>query len=82
MIRTILCTALIAGALTAPANADDGTMPVGDVTLPYVDDGEGIPVVFLHGAISDLRVWEPYRARIAEDRRFVSYTQRYFGTSP
>lgn len=36
--------------------------------------------VFVHGAISDMRVWNAYRARIAGKRRFIAYTQRYFGT--
>ncbi len=48
--------------------------------------GSGQPIVFVHGALSDLRVWEPVRAEIAKRNeiatayRFVAYTQRYFGT--
>ncbi len=70
-IATVMCFA------TEVYSAD---MPVGDTMLPYVSEGEGRPVVFVHGAISDLRVWEPYRATIARKRRFVAYTQRYFGS--
>ena len=47
---------------------------------PYVEQGSGEPVVFVHGAISDLRAWEPIREEIAKKYRFVAYTQRYFGT--
>ena len=39
-----------------------------------------MPVLFVHGAISDRRVWNSYQPLISEDRRFVAYTQRYFGT--
>jgi pimeloyl-ACP methyl ester carboxylesterase len=53
---------------------------VNGVKLTYVEQGKGIPVVFVHGALSDYRVWEPQREAIAQHYRFVSYTQRYFGT--
>lgn len=76
--EVILASAL-AVTLAAPALAAD-EMSVGDVSLPYVSAGEGTPVVFVHGAISDMRVWEPYQSMISDDRRFVAYTQRYFGT--
>jgi pimeloyl-ACP methyl ester carboxylesterase len=41
-----------------------------------------VTVVFVHGAFSDLRVWEPQRAAVAGHYRFVAYTQRSFGTDP
>lgn len=57
------------------------TMPVDGAELPYVSAGEGTPVVFVHGAISDHRVWLPVKDAIAAERRFVAYDQRYFGTA-
>lgn len=54
---------------------------VNDITLHYDDKGVGDPVVFLHGAISDRRVWRDYQDAISSDRRFVSYDQRHFGDS-
>jgi pimeloyl-ACP methyl ester carboxylesterase len=54
--------------------------------LSYVEQGAGRPVVFVHGALSDLRVWDPLRdelARRAEGAsgfRLIAYTQRYYGT--
>jgi pimeloyl-ACP methyl ester carboxylesterase len=36
----------------------------------------------VHGAFSDLRVWEPIREEVAKRYRFIAYTQRYFGTGP
>jgi len=59
--------------------AADKQMQVNDVSLAYVDEGTGVPVVFVHGAFSDLRVWEPQRKAISEKHRFIAYTQRYFG---
>lgn len=58
------------------------TVEVNGVTLPYVDEGEGKPVLFVPAAIVDHRVWEPYREAIAREHRFISYTKRYFGTEP
>ena len=36
----------------------------------------------MHGALGDLRSWEPVREGIASKYRFVAYTQRYYGTEP
>ncbi|PJN94568.1 alpha/beta hydrolase, partial [Amaricoccus sp. HAR-UPW-R2A-40] len=41
--------------------------------------GTGPVVLFLHGAVSDHRVWGGIRDRVAERHRFVAYDQRYFG---
>jgi pimeloyl-ACP methyl ester carboxylesterase len=53
---------------------------VDGITLPYIDHGQGVPVVFVHGEFSDLRAWERQRESVAGRYRFVSYTQRYFGS--
>src|SRR5258708_31681193 len=55
---------------------------VNGVRLQYVEYGSGEPIVFVHGAPSDLRIWEPVRKEIAKRYRFIAYTQRYFGTEP
>src|SRR6266567_4277199 len=52
------------------------------VDLTYLDQGTGAPVVFVHGAFSDLRFWEPQRQAVAQQYRFIALTQRYFGTTP
>ncbi|WP_461579900.1 alpha/beta fold hydrolase [Thiobacillus sp.] len=57
-------------------------MTVNNVSLPYIEQGQGAPVVFVHGAFSDLRAWEPQREAVARRFRFIAYTQRYFGTDP
>lgn len=78
MFRPAICSAaaLVLGGLTAAA----AEMDLGDAKLSYVDEGQGAPVLFVHGAISDMRAWDPYREMIAADYRFIAYTQRYFGT--
>jgi len=55
---------------------------VNDVDLSYIEQGTGAPVVFVHGAISDLRFWEPQRPEVAKRHRFIAYTYRYHGVAP
>jgi pimeloyl-ACP methyl ester carboxylesterase len=50
--------------------------------LTYVSQGSGAPVVFAHGAVADLRYWEPQRAAFAKQFRFISFTYRYHGLGP
>jgi pimeloyl-ACP methyl ester carboxylesterase len=50
--------------------------------LPYVASGAGPTVVFLHGALTDLRMWDTHRALLSDRFRSVAYTQRYFGSQP
>jgi len=56
-------------------------MNINGVSLSYIEQGKGAPVIFVHGAFSDYRVWEPQREAIADRFRFIAFTQRYFGTS-
>jgi pimeloyl-ACP methyl ester carboxylesterase len=55
---------------------------INGVRLPYVEQGAGEPMVFVHGLFSDLRIWQPIKDEIAKKYRFIAYTQRYFGTGP
>jgi len=50
--------------------------------LTYVDEGNGRPVVLVHGGMSDHRVWDDHRPIIASRYRVIAPTLRYFGTSP
>lgn len=75
--------AVVAIAATPVSAQDPGDIKhfaVEGASLAYVEQGSGTPVVFVHGALSDMRVWNSYAATIAADRRFIAYTQRYFGT--
>jgi pimeloyl-ACP methyl ester carboxylesterase len=69
-------------------NADSVALPevqrarVNGVDLPYLDQGHGAPVVFVHGVPGDHRAWEGQRAAVAERYRFIAPTQRYCGTGP
>ena len=55
---------------------------VNGVSLAYTEQGTGIPVVFVHGSMSDRRIWETQRLDIALSYRYIAYDQRYFGNEP
>jgi pimeloyl-ACP methyl ester carboxylesterase len=57
--------------------AEARTARVGDTALSYVERGEGDPVVFVHGSLSDLRTWEQQLPAIARSYRCVAYSRRY-----
>jgi pimeloyl-ACP methyl ester carboxylesterase len=40
-------------------------------TVRYRDEGDGPPIVFVHGALVDGRLWEPVVDQLAGDARCV-----------
>lgn len=84
-----LCLSILCAAGTAIiVSAQQGTpapirqMRANGVDLQYVEQGKGPAVVYVHGAVSDLRFWEPQRDAFAKQYRFVAYSFRYHGTAP
>lgn len=62
----------------------EATVVVRGAPLPYSDNRAAntpATIVFLHGAVTDLRMWGPHRAHIGSTYRTVAYTQRYHGTT-
>lgn len=55
---------------------------VNGVELPYIEQGQGVPVVFVHGSMTDYRIWEAEPPMVAAHYRYIAYTQRYFGSTP
>lgn len=52
---------------------------VDGASLAFIDVGEGVPLVFVHGAITDHRFWEPQFGELGTRFRCIALTQRYFG---
>lgn len=57
-------------------------MLVNSTNITYLEQGNGAPVVFVHGGFQDRRAWEPQREAIAKRYRFIAMDQRYFGSGP
>jgi pimeloyl-ACP methyl ester carboxylesterase len=49
----------------------------GGVELHYVERGAGVPVVFVHGSLSDGSYWSPQLDAFAARYRAVAYSRRY-----
>ncbi len=82
-------TGLIAAGLGSRGNSEDFNklvlprpklLDIDGHQLEYLSVGQGEPVVFVHGAVSDYRTWGFYLLPISENHRYVSYSRRYFGT--
>jgi non-heme chloroperoxidase len=51
---------------------------VGDISLAFIEQGSGEPIIFLHGGgPTDLRTWEKQIKPFAEHFRVIAYSQRY-----
>jgi len=53
------------------------TVDVDGVALDYVEQGSGRPLVFIHGGVSDRRIWAQQIAAFAQRYRIVAYTRRH-----
>lgn len=53
---------------------------LGNWDVEYMDLGQGIPVVFVHGAMSDYRSWAHYQNLVSDKYRYISYSRRYHGS--
>lgn len=54
---------------------------VNDFRLAYQAEGAGVPIVLVHGAVTDRRFWRPQLAGLASRHRCIALDQRYFGES-
>ena len=71
-----------AEAPTTPSAPVVKQMEVNGVALAYVEEGSGVPVVFVHGSLSDWRASENLRPAVAAHCRYVSYSRRYHHPNP
>lgn len=56
---------------------DLNKVTVNGAQLSYRERGSGDPVVFVHGSISDLTIWDPTIEAVAEHFRAIAYSRRY-----
>jgi pimeloyl-ACP methyl ester carboxylesterase len=58
------------------------TLTVNGVTLFYVEQGEGDPVVLVHGGLGDYRDWGDLLPRCAAEYRGIAYSRRNAQPNP
>lgn len=54
------------------------TVKVNDTELAYVEQGEGEPVVFVHGGVNDLRAWRHQMDVFGAEMRAVALSCRHY----
>lgn len=57
----------------------EGRARIDDVSIDYVETGDGAPLILVHGALADLRMWAPIMEELAARHRVLAPTQRHFG---
>jgi pimeloyl-ACP methyl ester carboxylesterase len=63
--------------MTSTAFGATKTATVNGTTLAYREQGEGAPVVFVHGSASDLRTWEQQLPAVGRAYRAIAYSRRF-----
>jgi pimeloyl-ACP methyl ester carboxylesterase len=51
-------------------------------SFEYVEKGSGVPVVFVHGGISDYRIWEKQMEPFSQQYHIIAYSRRYHYPNP
>jgi pimeloyl-ACP methyl ester carboxylesterase len=68
----------VLGFAAAPAEPIIQAVDVGNgITLHYIEQGHGTPLIFVHGSISDGRYWNNQVAEFAKHYRVIAYSRRY-----
>lgn len=55
---------------------------VNGTKLAFMEQGKGVPVVFVHGAMGDYRTWQMQIAPVAKSYHVISYSRRYHYPNP
>lgn len=69
----LLSCSVLAGAQTL----DPKRVVVGGVELHYIEQGQGEPLILLHGGQGDYRSWQPHMDALSPHYRVISYSRRY-----
>jgi pimeloyl-ACP methyl ester carboxylesterase len=78
----LLLTVSQAWSAGVPSTLEIKQAAVDGATLAYEEQGDGAPVVFVHGCCTDYRTWEAQRQATAPHYRFIALNLRYHGAAP
>ncbi len=60
------------------ASTETKTIDVNGYSMSYVERGDGTPVIFVHGSLSDYRTWLPLLDDFSENNRAISLSLRHY----
>ena len=61
----------------AAADSELRVVQINDYEINYLDVGNGVPVVFVHGSLGDYRTWQAQVEAFSKDYRVVALSRRY-----
>jgi non-heme chloroperoxidase len=80
-VNAFLSVALLCGSVAiggiAGAEEHVKNVTVSGTRLSYVEHGRGDPVVLVHGAVADYRIWTAQMTPFAARHRVIAYSLRY-----
>ena len=76
-IALTLSLSLLLCVQTSGQNVPATKIRVNDVELHYIEQGQGEPLILLHGGQGDYRSWEPQIKVLSPQFRVISYSRRY-----
>lgn len=72
LLLSALSCAVVVGQVPQPIE-----VRVGTVSLHYIEQGQGEPLILLHGGQGDYRSWGPQVNELSKHYRVISYSRRY-----
>ena len=81
VIALALLTGLSSGQDVKPGwSIPDGLswQPVNGYPLTYRDLGQGVPIVLIHGSVTDYRTWEPQFDAFSKSHRLIAVSLRHY----
>lgn len=75
-LAALLSVCCVAQTKTSPPPIKSTALGNG-IVLHYVEEGAGIPVIFVHGSLSDGSYWADQIGPFAEHYRAIAYSRRY-----
>jgi pimeloyl-ACP methyl ester carboxylesterase len=73
----LLLFSLLLCAQTIAQNIQPTRIHVRGIELHYIEQGQGEPLILLHGGQGDYRSWEPQLKALSPRFRVISYSRRY-----
>ena len=73
----VVTTGALVTSFSCPASEPLQQVRVNGVELHYLDQGRGVPVVFVHGGLVDYRRWADQVEPFARHYRVITYSRRY-----
>jgi pimeloyl-ACP methyl ester carboxylesterase len=62
--------------MSATMGSSVHSVQIDETSLAYIEQGRGEPVILVHGAMQDYRLWLPHLKQLAAHHRIIAYSRR------